>query len=155
MQLHGVGLSRPYPGLCLPWAGVENSPAGPAIWDLLCFQTKASWKLSAHSTCWWISFFSPRIIMACCCCFSVAQSSSPLCDPMDCGMPGFPVLHHLPELAQTQVHGVGDAIQLSHPVTPFSSCPQSSPASGAFPVSWLFASGGLSTAASASASDNG
>ena len=27
-----------------------------------------------------------------------------LCDPMDCSMSGFPVLHHLPELAQTHVH---------------------------------------------------
>ena len=34
---------------------------------------------------------------------------------------------------------------------PFSSCPQSSPPSGSFPVSWLFASGGQSTRASASA----
>ena len=33
---------------------------------------------------------------------------------MDCTTPGFPVLHHLPELAQTHVHRVGDAIQLSH-----------------------------------------
>ena len=27
-----------------------------------------------------------------------------LCDPMDCSMPGFPVLHQLPELTQTHVH---------------------------------------------------
>ena len=33
---------------------------------------------------------------------------------MDCSMPGFPVLHHLPELAQTHVHWAGDAIQPSH-----------------------------------------
>ena len=38
-----------------------------------------------------------------------------LCDPMDCSMPGFPVHHQLPELTQTQVHWVGDAIQPSHP----------------------------------------
>ena len=31
-----------------------------------------------------------------------------LCDPMDCSTPGLPVLHHLPELAQTHVHRVGD-----------------------------------------------
>ena len=37
-------------------------------------------------------------------------------------------------------------------VTPFSSCPQSFPASGSFPMSWLFASGGQSIGASASAS---
>ena len=37
---------------------------------------------------------------------------------MDCNTPGFPVLHHLPEFAQVHVHGTGDAIQPSHPVTP-------------------------------------
>ena len=35
---------------------------------------------------------------------SVAQTCLTLCDPMDCSMPGFPVLHHLPELAQIHVH---------------------------------------------------
>ena len=37
---------------------------------------------------------------------------------MDCSTPGSPVLHHLPELALTHVHGVGDAIQPSHPLVP-------------------------------------
>ena len=37
---------------------------------------------------------------------------------MDCSTPGFPVLHHLSEFAQTHVQGVGDAIQLSHPLLP-------------------------------------
>ena len=37
------------------------------------------------------------------CCGSVSQSRLTLCDPTDCSMPGFPVLHHLPELAQTHV----------------------------------------------------
>ena len=36
---------------------------------------------------------------------------------MDCSMPGFPVHHQLPELAQTHVHRVGDAIQPSHPLS--------------------------------------
>ena len=36
--------------------------------------------------------------------FSVAQSCPTLCDPIDCRTPGFPVLHYLPELAQTHVH---------------------------------------------------
>ena len=39
-----------------------------------------------------------------------------LYDPMDCSTPGFPVHHHLLELAQTHVHRVGDAIQPSHPL---------------------------------------
>ena len=47
---------------------------------------------------------------------SVAQLFPTLWDPMDCSTPGFPVHHQLPELAQTHVHWVGDAIQLSHPL---------------------------------------
>ena len=39
-----------------------------------------------------------------CCCSSVAKSSSILCDPVDCGMTVFPVLHYLPEFSQTHVH---------------------------------------------------
>ena len=53
--------------------------------------------------------------------FSVAQSCPSLCDPMDCRTPGFPVLHYLSVLAQTHVHWVSDAIQLSSSVIPFSS----------------------------------
>ena len=56
--------------------------------------------------------------------------------------PGFPVHHQLLELAQTHVHQVGDAIQPSHPVIPFSSHLQSFPASGSFPMSQFFAWGG-------------
>ena len=52
--------------------------------------------------------------MQCIYCCSVSQSCKTLCDPKDCSMPGFSVLHHLPELAQIHVHGVGDGIQLSH-----------------------------------------
>ena len=37
-------------------------------------------------------------------CCSVAQSCPTLCDPMNCSLPGFPVHHQLPELAQTHVH---------------------------------------------------
>ena len=47
---------------------------------------------------------------------SVVQSCPTLCDPMDCSMPGFPVHHQLPELAQIHVHWVGDSIQSSHPL---------------------------------------
>ena len=48
---------------------------------------------------------------------SVAQSCPTLCDPMDCSTQGFPVHHQLPELTQTHVHCVGDAIQPSHPLS--------------------------------------
>ena len=50
-------------------------------------------------------------------CSSVTQLRLTLCDPMDCSTPGFPILHHLPKLAQTQVHGVGNDIQPSCPLS--------------------------------------
>ena len=83
---------------------------------------------------------------------SVAQSCLTLWDPMDRSTPGFPVHQQLPELVQTHVHRVGDAIQLSHPL--------SSPSPPAFNPSQnqglfkfqLFASGGQSIGASAIAS---
>ena len=48
---------------------------------------------------------------------SVAQSCPTLHDPMNCSTPGFPVHHQLSELAQTQVHWVGDVILPSHPLS--------------------------------------
>ena len=86
--------------------------------------------------------------MVCCC--SVTQSCLTLCDPMDCSTPCFPVLHYLLEFVQIHVHWVSDAI-LSFVIF-FSSCLQSFPASGSFLMSWVFASGGQSPGASASAS---
>ena len=83
----------------------------------------------------------------------VAQLCPTLYDPLDCSMPGFPVLHHLPEFAQNSgplsqwCH-----ITISSSVSPFSSCLQSFLASGSFPMSQLFASGGQSIGASASVS---
>ena len=80
---------------------------------------------------------------------SVTPSYPTLCDPMDCSTPGFPVHHQLPEFTQTHVHWVGDAIQPSHPVVPFSRL-QAFPTSGSFQMSRLFASGGQIIRASAS-----
>ena len=79
---------------------------------------------------------------------SVIQSSSTLCDSMNCGTPGLPVHHQLPEFTQTHVHRVGDAIQPSHPL--------SSPSPPALNFSQhqgqLFTSGGQSIRVSASTS---
>ena len=71
---------------------------------------------------------------------SVAQSCPTLCDPMDRSTAGLPVHHQLPEFTQTQC----PSSQRCHPaisssVVPFSSCPQSLPASESFPMSQLFA----------------
>ena len=54
---------------------------------------------------------------------SVAQSCPTLCDPMNRSMPGLPVHHQFPELAQTHVHWVGDSIQPSHPLSSPSNLP--------------------------------
>ena len=60
-------------------------------------------------------------------CSVQSLSCRTLCDSLDCSTPGFPVLHHLPELAQTHVHWVSDTIQ------PSSSLLFSSPPSFNFP----------------------
>ena len=48
---------------------------------------------------------------------SVTQSCLTLCDPMNRSTSGLPVHHQLPELTQTHVHQVSDAIQISHPLS--------------------------------------
>ena len=48
---------------------------------------------------------------------SVAQSCPTLCNPINHSTPGLPVHHQLLEFTQTHVHGVSDAIQLSHPLS--------------------------------------
>ena len=81
---------------------------------------------------------------------SVAQSCPTLCNPMNRSTPGLPVYHQLPELAQTHVHRVGDAIQPSHPLS--SPSPPTFNLSQNQGLSQFFASGGQSVGALASAS---
>ena len=70
---------------------------------------------------------------------------------MDCSTPGFPVLHHLLKFAHTHVHCIGDAIQVSHPLSsPSPPVLSLSQYQGLFPISQLFTSGGQSIGASAS-----
>ena len=76
-----------------------------------------------------------------------------LCDPMDCSTPGFLVHHQLPEACSNSC----PLNQWYHPtispsVIPFSSCPQSRPASGSFQMSQFFTWGGPSIRVSASKS---
>ena len=87
-----------------------------------------------------------------CCCVQL-PSHNCLCHHMNCSMPGFLILHCLPEFAQTHVHWGGDAIQPPHPLSPpsppalnLSQCQVS------FPMSQFFKSSGQSIGASASAS---
>ena len=60
------------------------------------------------------------------------QSCLTLCLPMDCSKPRFPVHHQLPEVAQTHVHWVGDAIQPSHPLSHLLLLPSIFPSIGVF-----------------------
>ena len=50
-------------------------------------------------------------------CCSGTQVCPTLCKPLDCSKPGFPVLHYLPDFAQSHTHRVDDAIQPSHPLS--------------------------------------
>ena len=99
---------------------------------------------------------SGRSSRTCCYC-SVAKSHPTPCHPTDCNVPGFSILHCLPEFAQIYVHWADDAIQPDHPPLP-----PSPPALnlsqhqdlfqwlGSFPMSQLFTPGGQSIGASTS-----
>ena len=63
---------------------------------------------------------------------SVAKLCPTVCDPTDYVMPGLPLPHHLPELAQVHVHRIQCYSTISSSVSLFSFCFQSFPASGSF-----------------------
>ena len=86
-------------------------------------------------------YWCNRIMLLRCYCYSVAKSCLTLCGPMDCSTSGFPVLHCLPEFAQTPVHWDGDAIQPPHPLLSLSP-PAFNLSQHLFQMSWLFESGG-------------
>ena len=71
-------------------------------------------------------------------CCLVVKSCPTLFDPMNCSTPCLPVHHQLPEFTQTHVIKSVMPSAISSSVVPFSSCPQSLPASESFPTSQLF-----------------
>ena len=82
---------------------------------------------------WWLMWFQFS---------SVAQSSPTLCDPMKCITPGLPLHQQLPELTQTHVHRVSDAIQPSYPLSsPSPPAPNPSQYQGLF--QWVSSSHGV------------
>ena len=84
--------------------------------------------------------------------FSPVAQSCLFTTPWTCSTPGFSVHNQLPELAQTHVYQVGDAIQPFHPLSsPSPPAFKSFPASGSFSMSQFFTSGGQNIGASASA----
>ena len=135
----GEGNGNPLQCSCL-----ENPRDGGAWWAAI-YGVTQSWTWLK-----WLSSSSSILILLIQS-SSVAQSCTNLFYPMDCSMPGFPVHSQFLELAQTHVHRVGDAIQPSHPLSsPSSSCLQSFPASGSFPMSQFFTSDGKNIGVSAS-----
>ena len=72
-----------------------------------------SWNFEVRNE--WDDFMFVMITSYCC---SVAKSCLTHWDSVDCRMPGFPVLHCLPEFSQTHVHWVGDSIQPPYPLLP-------------------------------------
>jgi len=85
-------------------------------------------------------------------CCSVTKSCPTLCNPIDYSAPGFPVHQQLLELSNSCPSSWWCYLASSSSVVPFSSCPQSFPASGSFQVSRFFTSGGQNIGVSASAS---
>ena len=86
------------------------------------------------------------------CCCSVSQSCPTLCNSLDCITPGFPsftISQSLLKLMSTESAMPSNRLILCYL---FSSCLQSFPASGSFPMSWLFTSGCQRIGASALAS---
>ena len=102
-----------------------------------------SWNYIVHSFSDWLLLLQIR---------SVAQSCPTLCDPMNRSTPGLSVHHQLLEFTHSHPSSQWCHPAISSSVVPFSSCPQSLPASESFPMSQLFALGGQSTGVSALAS---
>ena len=88
-------------------AGCRQQPM--SAHNLVVITTSGVWAASVL-VCLLFQALSLGLVVACC--HSVMSDSL---RPMDCGTPGFPVLHHLPESGQTHVHRVSDAIQPFHP----------------------------------------
>ena len=62
-----------------------------------------------------LPFRKAKLVLVASHCYSVTTSCLTLCDPMDCSLPGFPVLHYLLELAQTHVYcGEGNGTPLQY-----------------------------------------
>ena len=107
--------------------------------SLACWSINTSWsswwcirafKASEHlnvvfqsrGECLWcdtlLKRWGTKLVLCGCC--SVAKLCPTFCNPMDCGMLGLPVPHHLPEFTQIHVHWISDATQLSHSLSPSS-----------------------------------
>ena len=108
-----ICVSRPL-GLCLRGSLTSFYFLAEVVCTLICFKAI---KIFEGWECYFHVFFPGGQFSDFSQFSPVAQSCLTLCNPMDCSTPGFPVHHQLPELAQTHVHRVGDAIQPPHPLS--------------------------------------
>ena len=128
-----------------PYLGRGVTPPGhrPDLGHVFCisipYRRNCGWKiLEIRKYAIFTKFSAAGIWHICmCCCCSVAKSCLMFCDLMDCSTPGFPVIYLSPGICSNSC----PLSQWCHPtisssVVPFSSCPQSFPASGSFPICW-------------------
>ena len=106
LLLNKAGPDQNYKVICLWFPGLAFSmplfPSRSTAHHHLRYQAKSQSAIN-----------SPFCLLCWC---SVTKLCLTLYDPMDCSMPGFPVLHYIPKFAQARVHWVGDAIESSHPL---------------------------------------
>ena len=98
------------------WAAcLYGSLGGTNVPEHLCtFPVDSLHAYSVLEMWWWPSCNNPPLRTCCC---SVPKSCPTPCNPMECNTPDFPILHHLPELTQTHICWVSDAIQPSQPLS--------------------------------------
>jgi len=139
----------------LQYSCLENPMDRGAWWATVHGIKKSQTKLSngtcththTHTHTHTINYYSASVQFS-----SAAQLCPTLCEPMNLSTSGLPVHNQLPEFTQTHVLSQWCYPTISSSVIPFSSCSQSFPASGSFPVNQLFTSGGQSVGVLASTS---
>ena len=102
------------------WSGLPYPP--PEDLPNTGMELKSSVSPALQADSLWLSHWESPVHVYCCCCV-VAWSCLALCNPMDSSMPGLLVPYHLLDFAQTFVHWVCDAFQLSYPLLPSSPPP--------------------------------
>ena len=133
----GVGDGQGGLACCNSWGHRESDTTERLNWTEL----KGSWWIINGYRDWVLTVFR---------CYSITKLCPTLCNPMDCSLPG-----SCPSLSPRIRSNSCPLSQccyliVSSFVAPFSFCLQSSPGSGSFPMSWLFASGSQGIGASAS-----
>ena len=124
-----------------PICGMGQGWEGGSSTDFLARSTRAA-----------MNVMNERDLGVDCCCRSVAKWCLTLHDPMHCSMPGFSVLHNVPEF--DQAHVLESVMPSNHLILchPLLLLPRSFPASGSFPMTQFFASGGQNIGVSISTS---